>query len=96
MVGVLNGARGPPKKSSSRSEKGSGGRVVKDCSQLTALGVGLDLAGELDDDAALGIIDDDVDRQERTKWVIARLGQVDRSGRRVTQERSGRLDAADL
>lgn len=60
--GVTSGARSPPLKRTLSSSKGSWGfsaKVVVSC----PVGDRLDLAGELDLQAALGAAGDDVDRQ---------------------------------
>ena len=55
------------------------GQVVEGRGQVAVAGVGVELAGDLDQDAAVGGLGDQVDRQQRAEGVVVRRGEVERA-----------------
>ena len=79
-----------------RSSEGELGALSKPVVELPGLGFGFDVAGELDDDAGLRVVDDDVDGEEAVEGVFALRGDVDRALRGRPAGRGFDFDRADL
>ena len=55
------------------------GEVVEGGDQLAGVGVGLDFAGQLDDDAELGVLDHHVEGDQGVEGVVVGLGDEERA-----------------
>ena len=64
--------------------------------QLAGVRVGFELAGQLEDDAGFGVVDRDVDREQRVERVLVRGRQVDVARQRVVDQRRVDPHGADL
>ena len=76
--------------------EGDLGVVFESGAQLPGVGVGRDLAGELDDGSGLGVVEGDVEGEEGVERVVERLGDVGGAGDGVIEQRSVYLDRAEL